>query len=124
MINLGTPIDTLPLFSFCENVKSHHKETSSYIFCDKLNHLRHLYNSGRMRHFTYDNIQKTLLCGSIYLGWDFYECPICLQETIVPHSCHSRFCTKCDIKETKQRAAFVSTMALDAPHCHIVFTIP
>lgn len=124
MIDLGTPVDSLPLFSFCENIKLKHKESFAYIFNDNLDYLRHLYNAGRMRPVTYDHIQKTILCGSIYLGWDFYECPVCHEETIIPHSCHSSFCTKCGVKETKQRSAYVSSMALDAPHRHIVFTIP
>lgn len=124
MLDLGTPVGTIPLFSFCENVKLNQKETFAYIFNDNLNYLRHLYNAGRMRPVTYDNIQKTILCGSIYLGWDFYECPVCYQETIIPHACHSRFCTKCGAKETKQRSAYVSSMDLNAPHRHIVFTIP
>ena len=124
MLDLGTPVDTLPLFNCCQNIKLKQKETFAYIFNDNLDYLRHLYNVGRMRPVTYDNIQKTILCGSIYLGWDFYECPVCHQETIIPHACHSRFCTKCGVKETKQRSAYVSSMALDAPHRHIVFTIP
>lgn len=124
MLDLGTPVDTLPLFNCCQNIKLHNKETFSYIFNDNLDYLRHLFNIGKLRDVTYDNIQKTILCGSIYLGWDFYECPHCHEETIIPHSCHSRFCTKCGVKETKQRAAYVSSMALDAHHRHVVFTIP
>ncbi len=124
MLDLGAPVDSLPLFNFCENIKLKQKETFAFIFNDNLDYLRHLYNAGRMRPVTYDNIQKTILCGSIYLGWDFYECPVCHSETIIRHSCHSRFCTKCGAKETKQRAAYVSSLALDAPHRHIVFTIP
>ena len=123
MIDLATPIDTLPLFNCTQNLKLNRKETFSYIFHDNLDYITHLFNLGRMRPVTYDNIQKTILCGSIYLGWDFYECPVCHEETIIPHSCHSRFCTKCGVKETKQRAAYVSSMALDAKHRHIVFTI-
>ena len=124
MIDLGVPTDSLVLFNFSQNIKLKTKETFPYIFCDNIDYITHLYNKGRMRNITFDNIQKTILCGSIYLGWDYYECPICHEETIIPHSCHSRFCTKCGVKETKQRAAYVSSMALDAPHRHIVFTIP
>ena len=124
MLDLGVPIDSLPLFNHSQNNKKNYKETFPFIFNDNLDYLRHLYNIGKLRGVTYDHIQKTILCGSIYLGWDFYECPVCHQETIIPHSCHSRFCTKCGVKETKQRSAYVSSMALDAHHRHIVFTIP
>lgn len=84
MIDLGTPADSLPLFNFCENVYLKHKQSFAYIFNDNLDYLRHLFNIGRMRPVTYDHIQKTILCGSIYLGWDFYECPVCHAETIIP----------------------------------------
>ena len=124
MIDLAAPVDTMPLYNCTQNVKTKTKETFAYIFQDNFGFITHLYNIGKMRNITFDNIQKTILCGSIYLGWDFYECPICHNETIIPHSCHSRFCTKCGVKETKQRAAYVSSMAHDAPHRHIVFTTP
>ena len=124
MIDLGVPVDTLPLYNCTQNVNLKTKESFAFIFRDNFDMITHLYNMGRMRNITFDNIQKTILCGSVYLGWDYYECPVCHEETIIPHSCHSRFCTKCGVKETKQRAAYVSSMALDAPHRHIVFTIP
>ena len=124
MIDLSTPIDTLPLFNCSQNIKLKHKESFPFIFNDNLDFITHLFNARKMRPITFDHIQKTILCGSIYLGYDFYECPACHEETIIPHSCHSRFCTKCGAKETKLRAARVSSIALDAPHRHIVFTIP
>lgn len=124
MLDLAVPVDTFPLYDFSQKRKTNRKETFAYIFSDNIDYLTHLYNEGRMRNITFDNIQKTILCGSIYLGWDYYECPVCHEETIIPHSCHSRFCTKCGVKETKQRSAYVSSMALDAPHRHVVFTIP
>ncbi|WP_396631646.1 transposase zinc-binding domain-containing protein [Longibaculum muris] len=46
---------------------------------------------------TYGHIQRTILCSSIYLSWDFYEYPVCHEGTFIPHSCHSRFCTKCGV---------------------------
>lgn len=59
------------------------------------NYLCSIYNSAKLRPITSDNIQKTILCGSIYLGYDYYEYPSSGQEVVIPHSCHSRFCTKC-----------------------------
>ena len=46
------------------------------------------------------------------------------KESIVPHKCHSKLCTSCGTKEAKLRAAHISSIALDAKHRHIVFTIP
>lgn len=124
MLDLGVPIDSLPLFNYSQKCKKNHKESFPFIFNDNLDYLRHLYNIGKLRGVSYDHIQKTILCGFLFLGWDYYECPICHNETIIPHSCHSRFCTKCGVKNTKQRSAYVSSMALDDHHRHIVFTIP
>ena len=100
------------------------KNLFSYIFNDNINYIRSLYNRGKIRNVTYDNIQKTILCGSIYLGYDLFVCPHCDKETIVPHKCHSKLCTSCGTKEAKIRAAHISSIALDAKHRHIVFTIP
>ena len=41
-----------------------------------------------------------------------------------PHKCHSKLCTSCGTKEAKLRVAHVFSIALDAKHRHIVFTIP
>ena len=46
------------------------------------------------------------------------------KESIVPHKCHFKLCTSCGTKEAKLRAAHISSIALDAKHRHIVFTIP
>ena len=43
------------------------------------------HNRGKIRNVTYDNIQKTILCSSIYLGYYLFVCPHCDKETIVPH---------------------------------------
>lgn len=46
------------------------------------------------------------------------------KESIVPHKCHSKLCTSCGSKEAKLRAVHIFSIALDARHRHIVFTIP
>ncbi|WP_028044832.1 transposase zinc-binding domain-containing protein [Candidatus Stoquefichus massiliensis] len=92
MIDLAKPIDTMSLFNFKQYVKKNGKETFKYIFFDNFELVSQLYQDGRMRDVTYDNIQKTILCSSIYLGYDLYECPACGNETIVAHTYSSRFC--------------------------------
>lgn len=77
-----------------------------------------------MRDITFDNIQKTIICSSVYLSFDLFECPSCSKETIVAHTCSSRFCSKCGAKAAQQRDAHVSAMAFESKHRHIVFTIP
>lgn len=124
MIDTSNYSDSFSLYNFSQNIKPKNKECFSYIFFDNIDFLTSLFNNGKMRPITFDNIQKTILCGSVYLGYDTYTCPSCGAETIIPHRCHSKFCTSCGTKESKLRAAHISSMALDAKHRHIVFTIP
>lgn len=104
-------------------VKKNSKETFSYIFFDNIDYITKLYNDGRMRDVTYKNVLNTALCGSIYLGFDTYECPDCGMETTIPHTCKSRFCSKCAAKTAKQRSIAVSAMTFSCKHRHVVFTI-
>ena len=76
MINLAVPVDTLPLYNCTQNIKLKTIETFSYIFNDNIDFLTHLYNIGKMHSITSDNIHKTIVRSSIYLGWDYYECPL------------------------------------------------
>ena len=124
MIDLAVPTDTLALFNLRQYFKKNSKESFKYIFFDNFEYIHNLYLSGKLRDITFDNIQKTILCSSVYLGFDLFECPNCGHETIVPHTCSSRFCSKCGSKAAQQRAAHVSAMAFESKHRHIVFTIP
>lgn len=124
MINLSVPVHTFGLFNFRQYALSHGKESFRYIFFDNFDYIYQLFLSGKMRDVTFDNVQKTILCSSIYLGYDFFECPNCGEETIVAHTCSSRFCSSCGSKASQQRAAFVSAMTFESKHRHIVFTIP
>ena len=124
MIDDTNYADCLALYNFNHVDKIKGKESFSYIFNDNINYIRSLYNRGKIRNITYDTIQKTILCGFIYLGYDLFVCPHCGNESIVPHKCHSKLYTSCGTKEAKLRAAHISSIALDARHRHIVFTIP
>lgn len=95
MIDLAVPTDTLALFNLRQYFKKNSKESFKYIFFDNFEYIHNLYLSGKLRDITFDNIQKTILCSSVYLGFDLFECPNCGHETIVPHTCSSRFCSKC-----------------------------
>ena len=80
--------------------------------------------TGKARPVVLDNVQKTLLCNTICLGFDVFECPNCGNEMIFHRKCHSRFCTSCGVKYQKALAIRAETMCLDTQHRHIVFTIP
>lgn len=104
------------------NLKSN--ESFSFIFYDNIGYLKSLNSIGKLRDVAYDNCLHTILCGSVYLGFDYYECPSCHKETIIPHSCSSRLCSKCGVKDSKERSILVSNMVLPSNHRHLVFTIP
>ena len=80
--------------------------------------------TGKARPCVLDNVQKTLLCNTLYLGFDVFACPQCGKEMIFCRKCHSRFCTSCGVKYQKKLAIQAECMCVDTPHRHIVFTIP
>ena len=86
--------------------------------------IEQLHDNGRLRDCVLDNVQKTLICNTIYLGYDAFECPKCGNGTILYHHCHSRLCTSCGAKLQKQLAAKAEVMCLNVKHRHFVFTIP
>ena len=117
------PIETLSLldcdvrnFDFIHPIKN--------IFFDNIEYIRKLDASGKARPCILDNVERSLLCHTCYLGFDQFECPDCDNWNIIPHSCHSRFCNACGVKYAKQLAAKATSFCLDCPHRHIVFTIP
>ena len=124
MIDDTNYADCLALYNFDHVDKIKGKESFSYIFNDNINYIRSLYNRGKIRNVTYDTIQKTILCGSIYLGYDLFVCPHCGNESIVPHKCHPSSVLLVALKEAKLRAVHIFSIALDAKHRHIVFNIP
>ena len=95
MTDISDYSNSMALFNFTEHCHIKRKESIPYILNDNLNYLRSLFNMKKLRPVTYDNIQKTILCGSVYLGYDLYVCPDCGKESIIPHRCHSKFCTSC-----------------------------
>ena len=82
--------------------------------------------SGRSRPCILDHVQRSLLCNTVYLGCDYFECqnPHCDNFTAVHRHCHSRFCNSCGIKYAKQLSVKAAFFCLDTKHRHIVFTIP
>ena len=94
------------------------------IFFDNIDYIRKLDASGKARPCILDNVERSLLCHTCYLGFDQFKCTDCDNWNIIPHSCHSRFCNACGVKYAKQLAAKATSFCLDCPHRHIVFTIP
>ena len=117
------PVETLSLldcdvrnFNFIHPIKK--------IFFDNMEYIRKLDASSKARPCILDNVERSLLCHTCYLGFDQFECPDCDNWNIIPHSCHSRFCNACGVKYAKQLVVKATSFCLDCPHRHIVFTIP
>jgi len=83
------------------------------IFFDNIDYIRKLDASGKVRPCILDNVERSLLCHTCYLGFDQFECPDCDNWNIIPHSCHSRFCNACGVKYAKQLAAKATTVLID-----------
>ena len=117
------PIETLSLldcdvrnFNFIHPIKN--------IFFDNIDYIRKLDASGKARPCILDNVERSLLCHTCYLGFDQFECPDCDNWNVVPHSCHSRFCNACGVKYAKQLAAKATSFCLDCPHRHTSLLFP
>ena len=83
------------------------------IFFDNIEYIRKLDASGKARPCILDNVERSLLCHTCYLGFDQFECPDCDNWNIIPPSCHSRFCNACGVKYAKQLAAKATTALID-----------
>ena len=106
------PVETLSLldcdvqnFNFIHPIKN--------IFFDNIEYTRKLDASGKARPCILDNVERSLLCHTCYLGFDQFECTDCDNWNIIPHSCHSRFCNACGVKYAKQLAAKSTTSLID-----------
>ena len=82
------------------------------------------HSEGRLRDSILDNIQKALLCKTLYLGYDAFDCNNCDNWLWLFRHCHSRACPSCGIKYQKVLAAKAEVMCIDVKHRHVVFTIP
>ena len=94
------------------------------LFWDHYAWLEEMEKQGKVRSCVLDNIQKALLCNTVYLGYDGFECPQCGNWNLIYRKCHSRICNSCGVKYQKQLAAKAEVMCLDVDHRHVVFTIP
>lgn len=121
--NLYTDVNASPaLLDYTRDPDS--KETINYILCDNIDFLTSYTNKRIFRRSVFDDVESAILCGSSFLGFAEYECPSCKRIVYVPARCHGSLCSSCAVRTGKERAAFVSSMVIDGPHRHLVFTIP
>ena len=110
------PVETLSLLD-CDVRNFDFNHPIKNIFFDNIEYIRKSDASGKARPCILDNVERSLLCHTCYLGFDQFECTDFDNRNIIPHSCHSRFCNACGVKYTKQLAArlllFVLTALID-----------
>lgn len=111
----------------CDHYREHynpHKARIKDIIWDHLDWINEQYELGNIRDCVLENLQRALLCNTVYLGYDAFECQNCGNFFHYYHKCHSRFCNSCGVKNQKLLAARAESMCLDVHHRHMVFTIP
>ncbi len=77
------PVETLSLLD-CDyrNFNFHHPIMN--IFFDNIEYVRKFHTSGEARPCILDNVERSLLCHTCYLGFDQFGCPNCDNWNIVP----------------------------------------
>ena len=70
------------------------------------------------------NVEKMLTCGTEARGFHLYQCPSCRLEKRVPHTCKSRFCPSCGVKQTDVWIERYTALFANSQYQHIVFNPP
>ena len=81
------PIETLSLL-YCDVKNFNFIHPIKNIFFDNIDYIRKLDASGKARPCILDNVERSLLCHTCYLGFDQFKCTDCDNWNIIPHSCH------------------------------------
>ncbi len=77
-----------------------------------------------IRDSVHKEVNRMLNCGLIENGFTVYRCDQCQSEVLVPFTCKSRFCTSCGKIYRDKWAEKLESRLINAPHKHLVFTIP
>ena len=104
--------------------KYHDKPNFKSIIWKNYDWLKEIDSNGQAREVILDNVQRTLLCKTPYLGYDAFDCDSCDNWILLFRHCHSRFCSSCGIKLQKVLATKAEVNCIDVKHRHMVFTIP
>lgn len=101
----------------CDNLPySLKKIKTTDIIWNNYDWLGSLNKAGYLHKAIMENIDKTLLCNTIYLGYDAFECPNCHNVNLLYRRCHSHFCSSCSVKKQEMVAVRVSEMAIGTFH--------
>lgn len=64
------------------------------------------------------------MCGTEDMGFHLWQCPNCQSEKKVPHTCKSRFCSSCGVRQTDMWIERYTTLFADCEYQHVIFSPP
>jgi hypothetical protein len=79
---------------------------------------------GLIRSSIHKNIEKMLACGTEEMGFHLYKCGSCEIEKKVPHTCKSRFCSSCGVRQTDMWIERYTTLFANCEYQHVIFSPP
>jgi putative transposase/transposase-like zinc-binding protein len=70
------------------------------------------------------NVEKMLKCGTEEMGFHHYQCSNCRYEKKVAHTCKSRFCSSCGVRQTDMWIARYTSLFANCQYQHVIFAPP
>ena len=58
------------------------------------------------------------------MGFHLYQCPNCRYEKTVPHTCKSRFCASCGVRQTDIWIETYTSLFANCEYQHVIFSPP
>jgi hypothetical protein len=81
-------------------------------------------NAGKLRWAIIWNVARMLACQTGRLGWHTYACTRCGLSRRVPHTCKSRFCSRCGVWAANCWSQHTVEELLPVPYQHLIFSVP
>jgi len=100
------------------------KKLLKQIFSDHFETFETLYSKQIQRSGIPINIHKMLASGTEKMGFHLYQCPTCRYEKTVPHTCKSRFCSSCGVRQTDTWIEQYTTLFANCEYQHVIFSPP
>ncbi len=77
-----------------------------------------------IRPVVFETVRKLVACRTPALGCHLFRCDPCQKDHVVPHSCKSRFCSRCGKLATDRWADGVLNELLNVEYHHLVMAVP
>jgi Putative transposase/Transposase zinc-binding domain len=81
-------------------------------------------HSDLIRPSIHKNVEKMLVCGTEKAGFHLYKCACCKAEKKVAHTCKSRFCSSCGVRQTDMWIERYTTLFANCQYQHVIFSPP